>query len=53
MKIVPIKMNEKEQQAFKAARARAVIDGKRVGTWLAEAIEFYLEKHPPETTLSD
>ena len=53
MKIVPIKMDEVEVQVFKEARARSVIDGKRVGTWLAEAIEFYLKEHPPENTLSD
>lgn len=46
MKIVPIKMNDLEQQAFKEARARAVIEGKRVGTWLAEAIKEKLEKQP-------
>lgn len=44
MKIIPIKMDEKEIQAFKEARSQAVIEGKRIGTWLSEAIKDKLKK---------
>lgn len=39
MKQITIKMNEKEIQTFKEARVQAIIEGKRVGTFVAEAIE--------------
>lgn len=48
MKIVPIKMNDKEYQLFKEARAQAIIEEKRIGTWLAKAILEKLEKQPQE-----
>lgn len=48
LKLVPIKMDEKEHQLFKEARAQIIIEGKqeRVGTWIAEAIKAKLEKVP-------
>ena len=45
MKQITIKMNEKEVQLYKEARAQVAIESialnkeKRIGTWLAEAIE--------------
>ena len=39
MKQITIKMNEKEIQAFKEARAYAIMAGQRIGTFVAEAIE--------------
>lgn len=43
LKIVPIKMDEEEVKAFKEARAQAIVEQKRIGTWLSEAIEFKLK----------
>jgi len=45
MKQITIKMNEKEVQLYKEARAQVAIESialnkeKRIGTWIAEAIE--------------
>ena len=50
MKQITIKMNEKEAQLYKEAKARAAIESaalpedKRVGTWIGEAIKAKLDK---------
>ena len=44
LKLVPIKMDEKEYRLFKEARAYAIMEGKRIGTWVSEAIKDKLEK---------
>ena len=43
LKIVPVKMDDKEKVIYRKGVVQAFIEGKRIGTWLAEVIEHYLK----------